>query len=223
MVAAHQGKRKDPVQFITHQTCLKPSQIYDLLAAEGLREKLCGYPQNEEPQPTILIEALRGVIPPSRMVGACDLAYKRCTDNAMAGLRTRIHRHLVPISLAIVVFGMGCIAGAQQLPDSLNVRGLTQLGLNPLTPGFSNPLRPMTDDFFISSGLSTNLFSDPPKLMGRYSWNGQTIMPYVGLGFSHGEPTDMNRTIILEDRILRQGFGQTMTPNDFQLGLRLPF
>ena len=51
MMAAHEGKRKGLVQFTAHQTCLKPAQIYNLVAAEELRAKISRYLENEEPQP----------------------------------------------------------------------------------------------------------------------------------------------------------------------------
>jgi N6-adenosine-specific RNA methylase IME4 len=59
MMEMHEGKRKELVNFIAHQTCLKPRQIYNLVACEDLRREICRYLQNDEPHPTILIEALR--------------------------------------------------------------------------------------------------------------------------------------------------------------------
>ena len=49
--------------------------------------------------------------------------------------------------------------------------------------------------------------------MGRYNWSGQTVMPYAVLGFNRGESTDANRTIIQEDRLLRDPLSRTIMPN----------
>ncbi|MGH7230275.1 MAG: hypothetical protein ACREJU_02835 [Nitrospiraceae bacterium] len=80
----------------------------------------------------------------------------------------------------------------------------------------------------LSSGLSNNLLSQPPMLTGRYTLNGQTFMPYIGAGFSGGETKDPNRAAVREsaaqeDRLLREPLGSTLVPNEFQLGVRIPF
>ncbi|HJU03748.1 MAG TPA: hypothetical protein VJ692_01250 [Nitrospiraceae bacterium] len=80
----------------------------------------------------------------------------------------------------------------------------------------------LTDTFSLSSGLSTNLFRQPPVITGRYSLHGQTIMPYLGAGFNAGGTTDTNSTIF-QDRLFRESPGHSMMPNEFQMGLRIPF
>jgi len=59
MVKAQEGKRKDLVKFIAHQTCISPSQINKLLRTVELKEELrVNAHFIEEPQPTILVEAI---------------------------------------------------------------------------------------------------------------------------------------------------------------------
>ena len=59
MVQSHEGKHKDLVKFITHQTCISPNQIGRLLRTVKLKEEICVNAHfTEEPQPTILVEAL---------------------------------------------------------------------------------------------------------------------------------------------------------------------
>ena len=59
MVKAQEGKRKDLVKFITHQTCISPSQIYRLVQVLELKKEIrVNTNFVEEPQPTILVEAL---------------------------------------------------------------------------------------------------------------------------------------------------------------------
>ncbi len=95
-------------------------------------------------------------------------------------------------------------------------------------PGLSLPQSgtSITDHLTVSSELQNNLLSQPPVLTGRYTLNGQTVLPYIGAGFGGGEPTDLNRTIMRagqEERILRDSLGKTLVPNEFQLGVRIPF
>ncbi|WP_447985610.1 hypothetical protein [Nitrospira sp. Nam74] len=84
----------------------------------------------------------------------------------------------------------------------------------------------------LSSSVTNNLFSQPATLAGRYTMNGSTVMPYIGLGFGGGETTDVNRTVarqsglqssIQQDRLMNDVLGKTFVPNEFQLGIRIPF
>ena len=84
----------------------------------------------------------------------------------------------------------------------------------------------------LSSSVTNNLFSQPATLAGRYTMNGSTVIPYIGLGFGGGETTDVNRTVtrqsslqssIQQDRLTSDVLGKTLVPNEFQLGIRIPF
>lgn len=57
MVATHEGKHKDLVKFITHQTCLNPTQTTQLLRSIELEKSLISE-ISEKPHPTILAESL---------------------------------------------------------------------------------------------------------------------------------------------------------------------
>jgi hypothetical protein len=83
-----------------------------------------------------------------------------------------------------------------------------------------------------SSSVTNNLFSEPATLTGRYTMNGSIVIPYIGLGFGGGETTDVNRTVvrqsalqssIQQDRLMNDVLGKTLVPNEFQLGIRIPF
>jgi hypothetical protein len=80
--------------------------------------------------------------------------------------------------------------------------------------------------------MSNNLFSEPPSLAGQYRVHGAKVMPYIGLGFTGGETTDVNRTVTREsalrsalqqDRLMTDSLGKTLVPNEVQLGVRIPF
>jgi hypothetical protein len=90
----------------------------------------------------------------------------------------------------------------------------------------------LLDGAAVSSGGSNSVFREPPSLSTRYTLNGHTVLPYVGIGYGAGEPIDSNRTMIREnagqssmqeDRILRDVLGKNVMPNEFQLGVRIPF
>lgn len=75
---------------------------------------------------------------------------------------------------------------------------------------------------------STTVFRDIPSISGRYSVGGQTFLPYVGAGFGSGYTTDLDRSLhrppaVSSDQGLHTQFGQSVAPNEFQMGIRIPF
>jgi len=75
---------------------------------------------------------------------------------------------------------------------------------------------------------SPSVFRDIPSISGRYSVRGRTIMPYLGAGFGGGYTSELNRSLtgpppVQSDVGLRSQFGQGISPNEFQMGLRIPF
>jgi hypothetical protein len=78
------------------------------------------------------------------------------------------------------------------------------------------------------SSPSSSMFRDIPSISGRYSVGGRTIMPYLGAGFGGGYTSELNRSLtgpppVQSDVGLRSPLGQGLSPNEFQLGLRIPF
>mgnify|MGYP001001615168 CR=1 FL=1 len=78
------------------------------------------------------------------------------------------------------------------------------------------------------SPSSSAIFRDIPSISGRYSVGGHTVMPYLGAGFGGGYTSDLNRSLtgpppVQSDAGLRSQFGQGFSPNEFQMGLRIPF
>jgi hypothetical protein len=54
------------------------------------------------------------------------------------------------------------------------------------------------------------------------------LKPYIGAGFGNGYGSDLERSLnggpsIQTDPGLRSLFGQGLAPNEFQMGIRLPF
>ncbi len=75
---------------------------------------------------------------------------------------------------------------------------------------------------------SSTIFRDIPSISGRYSVGGRIIMPYLGAGFGGGYTSELNRSLtgpppVQSDVGLRSQFGQGFSPNEFQMGLRIPF
>ena len=75
---------------------------------------------------------------------------------------------------------------------------------------------------------SSSIFRDIPSISGRYSVGGRTVMPYIGAGFGGGYTSELNRSLtgpppVQSDIGLRSQFGQGFSPNEFQMGLRIPF
>ena len=97
-------------------------------------------------------------------------------------------------------------------------------------------LSPMTETIekqtlseVLSSGGRSPLLQDVPTLSKRYSVGGTTLVPYVGAGFGSGYVSELDRSLntapssVPSDSGLRSLFGQSLIPNEVQLGIRLPF
>ncbi|MEP6959651.1 MAG: hypothetical protein ABI980_13060 [Nitrospirota bacterium] len=73
-----------------------------------------------------------------------------------------------------------------------------------------------------------SLFRDVPSLNGRYSAGHMTFLPYLGAGFGAGYNSEFDRTFapnLQPQHNLNLGGlpGQHMVPNEFQMGIRIPF
>lgn len=101
---------------------------------------------------------------------------------------------------------VGNSAGVFSLQESTSI-GITAL---PVTP----------------SGGS--VFRDVPSLSRRYSAGDMTFLPYIGAGFGAGYNSELDRTFapnLQPQHNLNAGGlqGQRMVPNEFQMGIRIPF
>lgn len=81
-----------------------------------------------------------------------------------------------------------------------------------------------------TQGLSaaSTPFRDVPSVSGQYSVGRTSLMPYIGAGFRGGYASDLDRAlapsvVTPSDFVLRSQFGQGLTPNEFQMGIRIPF
>ncbi|WP_455388953.1 hypothetical protein [Petrachloros mirabilis] len=75
---------------------------------------------------------------------------------------------------------------------------------------------------------SSTIFRDIPSISGRYSVGGIAIMPYLGAGFGGGYAMEFDQFLVAlvpmqTDPGSRSRFGQVSTPNEFQMGFRMPF
>jgi hypothetical protein len=73
-----------------------------------------------------------------------------------------------------------------------------------------------------------SVFRDVPALSGRYSAGSMTFLPYIGAGFGAGYNSELDRTLtpnLQPQQNLNAGGlqGQSMVPNEFQMGIRIPF
>ncbi len=67
-----------------------------------------------------------------------------------------------------------------------------------------------------------------PSISGLYAFGGRRMLPYIGAGFSGGYSAEFNRSLggappSQTDFGLRSQFGQIISPNEFQMGIRIPF
>jgi hypothetical protein len=79
-----------------------------------------------------------------------------------------------------------------------------------------------------SAAASSADVRDIPSISGRYAIGGRTLLPYIGAGFSGGYSSEFGRSLAVvpptqSDFGLRSQFGQSVSPNEFQVGIRIPF
>lgn len=115
------------------------------------------------------------------------------------------------------------MAQDELVPESPALQALNQQ----FAKGGAAPEVPATADLPVQLSPAT-IFRDIPSISGRYSVGGHVIVPYLGAGFGGGYTSELNRSLtgpppVQTDIGLRSQFGQGISPNEFQLGLRIPF
>lgn len=73
-----------------------------------------------------------------------------------------------------------------------------------------------------------DIFRQTPTLSGRFQVREQTLIPYVGAGFGGGYMTERDRALgpgpgLPQQNLLGDSLGKGMMPNEFQMGIRIPF
>ena len=73
-----------------------------------------------------------------------------------------------------------------------------------------------------------SLFRDVPALSGRYSIGEMPFLPYIGTGFGASYTSELDRALAPnpQPQQYKTGggqLGQSMVPNEFQMGIRIPF
>jgi opacity protein-like surface antigen len=149
-------------------------------------------------------------------------------------LATRLTDHLWKLCAAAVC--AGCVIGLSSLsyagaPDSAsllpdapgtgsNVSGGTS------TAGFR--VWDSVDSVPYESPLSFSIAREIPSISRNVSVQGRTLTPYIGAGFNRGYTSDLEHSLSrglssLTESPLGSLLGQSLIPNEFQWGLRIPF
>ena len=132
----------------------------------------------------------------------------------------------VLLFLALAAPALGVAVRDRVIADSA-VLGETNHGqLSSSTLKNDAPIQPPIATPSVSASSSN--FQDIPAISGRYAIGGRTLLPYIGAGFSGGYSSEFNRSLggvppALSDFGLRSQFGQSVSPNEFQMGIRIPF
>jgi hypothetical protein len=134
---------------------------------------------------------------------------------------------IAPILLivALAVTTQGVAARDRVMADSAALgETSSQLSWSTLSTNvpFQNPIT------VPSEPASSAYFRDVPLISGRYSIGGRALVPYLGAGFSGGYGSEFNRFLgaappTQSDFGLRNQLGQSVSPNEFQMGVRIPF
>ena len=72
--------------------------------------------------------------------------------------------------------------------------------------------------------LRWNMFRDVPSINGRYSVGDMTLLPYIGAEFGVGYTSELDRSSAPSVQHQQNATsGQSAVPNEFQMGVRIPF
>jgi hypothetical protein len=96
----------------------------------------------------------------------------------------------------------------------------------PPRPPATGPL----SGLMLKDGIDSSFLHQPPSLSLRGT---PAVTPFLGLGYGRGTTTDTSgnmfrgtlqqQTNIQEERVFHDILGKSIAPNEFQLGIRLPF
>ncbi len=80
----------------------------------------------------------------------------------------------------------------------------------------------------IMNEQSPDLILQTPTLSGRVQVSEQTLIPYLGAGFGGGFVSDRDRalgpsSVFPQQNLLGDSLSKGMMPNEFQMGIRIPF
>ena len=126
---------------------------------------------------------------------------------------------MVPLFLvAACVLGAGVRQASADSP-SHPVPSLAELGSRPqgevvYVPAFNEQ--------------RADLFRQSPVLSGRLRVSDPTWIPYIGAGFGGGFVTERDRALspqpaLPQQNLFGDSMGKSMMPNEFQMGIRIPF
>lgn len=129
-----------------------------------------------------------------------------------------------PVQIASVFLAVGCVvtAGAgQALADSLSAPMSAVAELRTHAQGEVVSV-PSTNE------QRADLFRQSPVLSGRLRVSDQTLIPYIGAGFGGGYVTERDRALnpqptLPQQNLFGEAMGKSMMPNEFQMGIRIPF
>ena len=129
--------------------------------------------------------------------------------------RNKITRSLLGAGLLVVVWGGVAFAEdpLSEPPAWSTVR--TQL------PSALSQLPAVND-------RGQDIIRQTPTLSGRLQVSEHALIPYVGAGFGGGFVTERDRalgpsSVVPQQNLLGESLGKGMMPNEFQMGIRIPF
>ena len=86
----------------------------------------------------------------------------------------------------------------------------------------------VSSHIFSANDQRLELFRQAPTLSGHLRVNEQTVIPFVGAGFGGGYVTERDRALgpsqaFPQQNLLGDSLGKGMMPNEWQMGIRIPF
>ena len=121
--------------------------------------------------------------------------------------------HVIFFAFLLVGAGVGYAESLPGVPALVELRSQVQ--------GEASQVPVITDS-------RLDLFRQAPVLSGRLRVSEQTLIPYIGAGFGGGYVTERDRALspqpaLPQQNLFGESMGKSMMPNEFQMGIRIPF
>jgi hypothetical protein len=86
----------------------------------------------------------------------------------------------------------------------------------------------VSSHIFSANDQRLEVFRQAPTLSGHLRVSEQTVIPFVGAGFGGGYVTERDRALgpsqaFPQQNLLGDSLGKGMMPNEWQMGIRIPF
>jgi len=139
--------------------------------------------------------------------------------------RQKVHPSTVPVGASLV--GGCCLALV--LVAAISAAWADEpVQEYPALSGLRSQDGPQLSDGASAAEAKQDLIRQAPSISGRFQVHDQTFLPFVGAGFSAGYASERDRALGTDlssqsSGLFGNGLSKGFMPNEFQMGIKIPF